>query len=104
MKLGQVGKQLSDVQRGLLVGLTKLPAFEVLKHIFEEELEEMNIELLNVASGDEKTIVAKHHMAKAATMFYARAMNRILNEESMFGSKVEESKVQPDLTEALLND
>jgi hypothetical protein len=101
MKLGQVGKQLSDSERGQLIGLTKQPGFEVLKHIFEEELEEMNIELLNVASGDEKTIISKHNMAKAATMFYARTMNRITQEESYFGSKVEERKVQPDTTEAL---
>src|SRR5215475_8239863 len=104
MKLGQVGQRLSDTERGQLIGLSKLPGFEVFKNVCEEELEEMRIELLNVSSADEKNIIAKHNMAKAATMFYARVMERITHEEGVFGSQVQEKTVQPDLTEALLQD
>jgi hypothetical protein len=100
MKLGQLGRPLTDTERGHLTSLMQHPGFGVLTHIFEEEVEEMNVELLNVASSDDKAIIAKHHMAKAAAMFYARIVKRITNEQSIFGSGPDNNP-QPDVTETL---
>jgi hypothetical protein len=84
----------SDI--GQLLAILKHPGYEVLKRIFESEIDRMQIDLLNTEPTNRDEILAKHNIAKAAAMFYARILQRIENEQDLMRTHEERGKIVRD--------
>ncbi len=95
------GYRPSEQELSHLVALRQMPGFQVLLNIFESQVAQAQLDMMNADETDEKAIVAKQRIAKAAAVFYQRSIDRVNEELMTFGARRDESKIQPDLTEHL---
>jgi hypothetical protein len=95
--------KLNNTERGHLIALGQMPGFQVMVNIFESEVEQFKVDMLNANPKDIEDIRAKHNLALAAAVFWKRVANRINKEQEIFSAQGP-VPVQPDLTEALLQD
>jgi hypothetical protein len=98
------GYRLSEVEQGQLVTLRQMPGFQILLNLFESQIAQMQIDMINADATNEKEVIAKYHLAKASAMFFQRVVDLMNFEIEKFGNRAMANEVQPDLTEALLRD
>ena len=72
--------KLSDQDRSLLLAWVKQDVFNLLQRLMEEEIRRLNVRLINTDAADTKAIIANHQIAKAAGMFYAGFIQRLIDE------------------------
>lgn len=98
------GYRPNATERAQLAGFYNQPGFQVLQNIFESQISQLQIDMINANPVNKEDVLAKHNLAKAAAVFYDRCI-KFINDEIRNHVAVEEgTKIQPDLTEALLQD
>lgn len=98
------GYRPNATERAQLAGFYNQPGFQVLQNIFESQIAQLQLDMINEDPVQEKKVLAKHNLAKAAAVFYQRVID-LINDEIRNHVAIEEgTKVQPDLTAELLQD
>ena len=97
------GYKLNDGERAMLVGLRQMPGFQILLNIFESQVSQMQLDMINTPTDKPDQVLAAHNMAKAAAMFYQRTIDLMNNEIEMFGAQAKSKEIQPDITEEIFN-
>lgn len=98
------GYRPNATERAQLAGFRNQPGFQVLQNIFESQISQLQVDMINANPVDKETVLAKHNMAKAAAVFYQRVVD-LINDEVRNHAAIEEgTKIQPDLTAELLQD
>jgi hypothetical protein len=92
----------SPADVGQLMALLQMPGYRVLTKIFESEIDQMQVDMMNADPTNEKEVLVRHNLALAAGMFYQRVVNRIHLEKEQFGAKSSANDIIPDATEELL--
>lgn len=95
--------RLSDSERTHLVGLGTQPGFQVIVNICESEVEKFKVDMINADPTKPEEVLAKHNIAKAAAMFWARVAARINSEQQLYLGQKQLNEVQPDVTADLLS-
>lgn len=75
---------LSHDQRAQLAHTIATPGFVFINAIMRSEVDKFVIDLINVDENDEKGVVAKHRLSKAAAQFYQLVINRVNAEAQQF--------------------
>lgn len=95
--------RLSHDQRALVAHTIATPGFALINQIMRSEVDKFIIDLINVAEDDERLVVAKHRLSKAAAQFYQLVISRISMEAQQFMRDAGEPTEPTDPTEGLID-
>lgn len=94
---------LSHDQRALVAHTIATPGFVFINKIMRAEVDKFIVDLINADESDEKTVVAKHRLSKAAAQFYEMVLSRINMESSQFMRDAGQPTDPIDPTEGLID-
>lgn len=89
----------ADMQQ--LMSILNMPGYAIMTRIFESEIDQMQVDMMNADPTNEKEVLAKHNLALAAGMFYQRVINRLHNDKEQFNAIKNAPQIQEDVTEPL---
>lgn len=93
--------QLEDSERADIVSILETPGWFAVRKLMEIEIRKFDLALKNADPADQKDVLAKHVLSKAASMFYAQIINRLNTEQDQFFSAAPPDTVLPSVTDAL---
>jgi hypothetical protein len=78
---------LDHRQRMIVASYVHNEGFIILQRMMEDGLRLLNQKLVNTEAGNDKEVVANHHLVKAAGLFYATLIQRIKEEVILAGNE-----------------
>lgn len=94
--------ELTAAERVELISTTQTEGFKVVLKLMEAECDTFRVLLDNADPANEKDVLAKHILRKAAAMFVTQVIQRINQEIAVFAPKP--GTVFEDITESLIEE
>lgn len=95
--------RLTHDQRALLAHTIATPGFVFINAIMRSEVDKFIIDLINVDEDDDKAVIAKHKMSKAAAQFYEMVIARFNMEAQQFMREAGQPTEPIDPTEGMID-
>lgn len=95
--------ELSDTARTQIAQTITTPGFHYINLIMRTEVSKFAMDLVNSEEGDDKAVLAKHKLSRAAALFYARVISRINSEAQLGSSNLAGEEVPSDPTEGIID-
>ena len=94
---------LSHDERAQIAHTMATPGFIHINRIMRVEVDKFAIDLINADEDNDKMVLARHKMSKAAAQYYARVVSRINSEAQQFMREAGNPTEPTDPTEGLID-
>lgn len=90
-------------ERALVVQTVATPGYAIINRIMRSEVDKFIVDLINAPENDDKTVVARHKLSKAAAQFYTAVTGRVNYEIQQYTAAQGGSGKPVDLTEGVID-
>lgn len=95
--------ELEHNERALVAQTTATPGYKIINRIMRSEVDKFIVDLINAPEEDDKAIIAKHKLSKAAAQFYQAVVDRVNSEVHMYMAAVQNGVAPVDVTAGMLD-